>query len=372
MKKYSGRDIMRKIISYIQTQIKVLQEKLIDDESNKKIVALCMFVVAFLICAVMTIMNVITSKGWLTLATGAFTVLSAINIILAFRGQKAFNFALVLFTVEVIVMFTFFLISGNPEGFSSMWIPMIPTFGMLLYGRSRGSLVSGIMWVIMAALLWTPLGQMLSMYEYSASFQMRFPILFIAYFLLALLLETLRALSLGETKRLQALYKELSIRDSLTGLFNRQGFYTAIRDALAEVRIRQVGVIIFDIDHFKNINDTYGHSAGDIVLKTFANMIKTDLDMIVCRWGGEEFAAVYFDNNVTHDDLENFRKKVSEYVFDCFGSEVHMTVSLGVCEAPGYRIGEIEQLADMADVALYEAKNNGRNKVVYYNDLNLA
>ena len=362
---------MTKIIRFIQRAIQALQEKLVDDASNKKIVALCMFVVAFLICAGMTLMNIITSKGWLTLATGAFTALSAINIVLAFNGERHFNVALVAFTVEVIAMFTFFLVSGNPEGFSAIWIPMIPTFGMLLYGRLRGALVSGVMWAIMVLLLWTPLGDFVGIYTYTESFRMRFPILFIAYFLLALLLETLRSLAFDETKRLQALYKELSIRDNLTGLFNRQGFYTAIKDALAEVKIRQVGVIIFDIDHFKNVNDTYGHSSGDIVLKTFADLITSNLNMIVCRWGGEEFAAVYFDDNVTHNDLENFRSLIADYKFDCFGKEVHMTVSLGVCEAPGYRIGEIEQLADMADAALYEAKNNGRNKVVYYNDLNL-
>ncbi|MEP1554345.1 MAG: GGDEF domain-containing protein [Paraglaciecola sp.] len=172
--------------------------------------------------------------------------------------------------------------------------------------------------------------------------------------------------------RIESLNKQLermSRLDGLTELYNRQ--YWGEQLALEYKRDKRTDVasalIMMDIDFFKKINDTYGHLAGDSVIKSFANVIRkatreTDL---ACRYGGEEFAIILPDTPI--ENVEFVAERIRRFAEKKFvihdGIEVSYTVSIGVAGfKPSYK--SHTQWLDAADKALYKAKESGRNKVV--------
>jgi len=151
--------------------------------------------------------------------------------------------------------------------------------------------------------------------------------------------------------------------DKLTGAFNREFFEINIDLIIKETYPSNLGIILCDIDHFKRVNDTYGHNRGDIVLKEFTGIIKSSMrenDYLI-RWGGEEFVILIKVNNIKllKKVTENIRKCIENYNFDEVG---RVTSSFG---ATLYIDGEeISTSIARADKALYIAKDNGRNQLI--------
>ena len=160
--------------------------------------------------------------------------------------------------------------------------------------------------------------------------------------------------------------KERAIRDGLTGLFNHRYFQEYLEKLVRKGE--EFSLIMIDIDHFKRINDTYGHQAGDEVLKEISKVIKgcvrkTD---VVARYGGEEIACVLAGASLK-DAMrvaEVIRARVEEHPFEWGGGRIRVTVSLGVSHFPGAGMGR-EEVIKKADTALYRAKEEGRNRVRY-------
>ncbi len=347
-----------------------LTRDLNDDISNNKLFCIVTYSALGLVSLFMTVMNIVTDqKVYLTICTALFAVLCGVNIILALFGKTGNIIAKTLFAIEVIAMFTFFLVSGNPEGFSAIWICMLPSVGMFFFNRFRGTLICFAMFLIMIFFLWTDFGQTLLLYPYNAVFKMRFPILFVAFHLLAYLLETLRVSAFREMREMEQHYKELSIRDPLTKMYNRQGMYGHLEHNSHFHERDRIGVVMFDIDHFKDVNDQYGHNAGDVVLSRFAEIIKANLHAVVCRWGGEEFVAVFADDDVSKEQIFSVKELVKNEPFFDEGKEFHITTSIGVVSEYNFNVANIDSLIDKADKALYVAKNSGRNQVVFYHDI---
>ena len=136
-------------------------------------------------------------------------------------------------------------------------------------------------------------------------------------------------------------------------------------------------MVMIDIDHFKSINDQYGHQAGDEALKQFAEILKQNTRFIdrVGRYGGEEFAIILpqIFNTEAFEMAERLRSIVSAYPFTIFKEkkhplEIHMTISLGIASLPE-DADTLDLLVNKTDKALYEAKDRGRNCVVQYRDI---
>lgn len=346
--------------------LKNIQAKLTNEDENKRIIMVSTYTILALVSFVMTVLNIVTKKGLLTTSTAVFCLLCLLNLGLTYSGPRRRRLAAVLFAVEIIVLFTFFLVSGNPEGFSSIWIVMLPSLGMMFFGRKRGSLVCGIMLLILIFFLWSPTGVQFLMYPYTGSFRMRFPILYTAFYLLALFLDSIQDLTFREVDRLQNLYREQSMRDNLTGLLNRQGLYATLFHINVYHSTRPINILMLDIDFFKRVNDTYGHTMGDEVLRELANLLQCNLkDTIACRWGGEEFVVIDPSCDISPKTLERFRKLVEGHPFLCDGVTAHITISIGVAESPCAGVQDLDALINSADTALYAAKEAGRNCVVY-------
>lgn len=175
----------------------------------------------------------------------------------------------------------------------------------------------------------------------------------------------------ADLQKKSAEFQVLSTTDALTGALNRTGLKRVLerRDKAGEVR-SQTCVMVFDIDHFKRINDTRGHDTGDRILQTFTEIIGGNIRANDClaRWGGEEFVLVCYE--VSRDAAlaigEKLREAVAHHRFEPQGRPLNVTVSIGI--ALGKPGENFEQLLKRADVALYKAKAGGRNQVEIADD----
>jgi diguanylate cyclase (GGDEF)-like protein len=157
--------------------------------------------------------------------------------------------------------------------------------------------------------------------------------------------------------------------DALTGVYNKRHFEESLRLAVFTTRTspRPLSLIVFDLDHFKRINDTHGHTAGDQVLCELAKVVNETLfpDQIFGRIGGEEFAVLWEGSKLRTavEHAEKIRARVAGHHFSFEGNSFPITVSLGVAERPPGHEEEAERLYERADEKLYQAKAGGRNRV---------
>ncbi|NLW56401.1 MAG: GGDEF domain-containing protein [Firmicutes bacterium] len=173
-----------------------------------------------------------------------------------------------------------------------------------------------------------------------------------------------------ENTRLHQETKKMAWHDSLTGLYNRNYMNIFLFSIFQDNNNLQLGCIIFDLDFFKEVNDTYGHLTGDQVLAKTANILKkySTHDRIACRHGGEEFIMLGLNHQPAElaAIAETIRQEIETTPF--FATEdqpFHLTISCGVAGIPEHA-STISDLLARADQALYQAKNSGRNLVVVY------
>ncbi len=174
----------------------------------------------------------------------------------------------------------------------------------------------------------------------------------------------------AQIKQIQDLQDELrdqTLRDPLTGLYNRRQLHQVLAATLTSRAAGPTSLVMVDLDHFKSVNDTFGHQAGDQVLIALARVLAagTRPDDIACRYGGEEFAIVLpgASTAVAMERAESWRRAFGALVVQIAEEAVQCTLSAGVATWPGH--GEDpDQLLGAADRALYQAKVGGRDQVV--------
>jgi diguanylate cyclase (GGDEF)-like protein len=161
----------------------------------------------------------------------------------------------------------------------------------------------------------------------------------------------------------------LTTVDGLTQVFNKRYFLETLEREIGRAQRyrRELSLIIFDIDHFKKINDTYGHLAGDHVLKHLALVIKSRIrrEDILSRYGGEEFAIILpeIDRDNAVQFAEKIRRLIEKAVFRFEDTEIPVTISIGVA-AYGEGLEDVTEFIKVADERLYDAKVQGRNRVL--------
>jgi two-component system, cell cycle response regulator len=167
----------------------------------------------------------------------------------------------------------------------------------------------------------------------------------------------------------EELYR-LAINDALTGLYNKRYLMDYLQRELARSARygRPLTLILFDIDHFKAINDTMGHLAGDLTLRDLAGRLRSEIsgDDLLARYGGEEFAVVLPETKLESgaELSESLRQAVEKHPFAFEGRPYSVTISLGVASTQGNEALSPQDLIARADERLYRAKNDGRNRVV--------
>ncbi len=166
----------------------------------------------------------------------------------------------------------------------------------------------------------------------------------------------------------QQMYESV-LRDSLTRVFNRRYFVDRL-DAELAFSLRHgmpMTLVLFDVDHFKNVNDTFGHAAGDEILAQIAARVGETIrtEDVLARIGGEEFAVICRGIDASHGPLvaERLRHSVAARPFSWSGNTMPCTISVGVVSLPEVPLSDRDQVMAAADAALYAAKRSGRNRV---------
>lgn len=170
----------------------------------------------------------------------------------------------------------------------------------------------------------------------------------------------------GRSLESYMLYNE-AMEDPLTGLRNRRGLHAHYERRIATLRIyEKASIIMCDIDHFKHVNDTYGHNAGDEVLKYVANLLQSSIriDDGAFRWGGEEFILLLPHKSTAEAIVlaERLRSLIEESVITFEGTDIKITMSFGVSEINPELT--TEENVEAVDAKLYYAKEHGRNRVI--------
>ncbi|MFM2585159.1 GGDEF domain-containing protein [Vibrio campbellii] len=160
---------------------------------------------------------------------------------------------------------------------------------------------------------------------------------------------------------------EISRKDGLTGLFNRAYWEQSLKEEFAQLKVIEgaSSLVIFDIDHFKKVNDTYGHHTGDEVIRRTSSLLrKTARSSDICgRFGGEEFTVLLPHTNQEQANYfaERLRKRIEQEIVKVEEFLINYTISIGVCEYKSYFESHTQWLKS-ADAALYRAKESGRNQ----------
>lgn len=172
-------------------------------------------------------------------------------------------------------------------------------------------------------------------------------------------------------ERFQREMFERSVRDSLTGLYNR-GYFLGEVGLLGDrsaLRGLGLGIFMIDLDRFKAINDTFGHDAGDLVLREVAGVLRQSMrgDDLIARFGGEEFVAALPVAAPEHsaERAERIRTNLAARKIEVAGEPLRVTVSVGIAYAPPGRPRSVSSLIATADRGLYQAKSAGRDRVVF-------
>jgi diguanylate cyclase (GGDEF)-like protein len=165
--------------------------------------------------------------------------------------------------------------------------------------------------------------------------------------------------------------KTQAITDELTGLFTYRYFVLRLNNELERAKRYNLNLslIITDIDHFKNINDTYGHETGNIILQEVSEILKTNSRKadVLFRYGGEEFCVIL--TNTSSEGAFSYSEKIRTLIEQASfaGAKcIKLTLSFGVATFPKYDISTINELINAADIALYHAKHTGRNRVILF------
>ncbi|MBW2143456.1 MAG: GGDEF domain-containing protein [Deltaproteobacteria bacterium] len=164
--------------------------------------------------------------------------------------------------------------------------------------------------------------------------------------------------------------RAIALRDGLTGLYNHRYFQEILDKELSlAMRYRRpFSLIMFDLDHFKEVNDSYGHRVGDIVLQEISALVLKTVrtNDVAARYGGEEFSIIAPETDLKGAAVlaERIRRAVEQMEIVAGSATIRVTISVGVATyLPGTEGTNKAELLDAADAAMYNAKNNGRNKL---------
>ncbi|MEL0632176.1 GGDEF domain-containing protein [Pseudoalteromonas carrageenovora] len=315
---------------------------------------------------VLTLLNLFYFASYELALIDAFGLFVSLGIYIWFNKTANVNIAAWAVTFMVVSLFLMFVISVGGHAHSLFWATLIPPLTFFLVGRNWGSIFSAVAFGVCAYLVYLQqqqtitigLGSLFNLIEVS-----------LAHILIFRFYEKTRFSAYQHLATRNIEIQHLAETDKLTGLYNRQKFDSELSRLIAKDEGVQSTnyLLICDIDHFKKVNDTYGHLVGDRVLSEFANILKDKLppNTLIARWGGEEFTVILTGESLA--DVTTQANQLKEYINDHPAANIPITISIGLAHI---KFGStVLNTLEQADKALYTAKKNGRN-LVYVSDNN--
>lgn len=180
-----------------------LTELVLNDEQRARLLSIGCYMILGVVSVFMTAVNVATGKHLLMVSTLAFAIACLLDVLFVTVFDLNYKSVQTVFQIEALFLFAFFIVSGTPEGFSAIWSLLLPVGGMLIFGKRRTTILSISMLCILVFFFYTVPGRNLLQYQYTESFMLRFPMAFVAFFLTAYFLETIRERTVNELRRLK-------------------------------------------------------------------------------------------------------------------------------------------------------------------------
>ena len=300
---------------------------------------------------------------WGNITTLSIGLLAAISYNIALLTSKT---SLITTLLMMVFLHFFWLITCDVELTGLLWcIVLLPLFFFLLGYKRGGALVLSLFFASALILLrpeWFALDT-----SYSPGVSYRFLLAYLVLFWVSLLVEYIRFQTRVRLREAKDYLNIQAKTDELTGLSNRRGFKQYLGEVEQRTEMKNsFAVIVGDLDHFKQINDQYGHEVGDFVLREIAKTLKSLVrseDLIV-RWGGEEFLLLLVNTDLNGAQIlaEKIRQTISSTHYSTDQGKLAVSMSLGVdAQKVG---GDLYATLGAADRAMYEAKRRGRNCVV--------
>ena len=285
------------------TTIQKIRQQLTDDEHRYRFQIILIPLIFGLIALAMSALNLLTEEYSLMMATFAFSIMSFIcSIITAFR-PKFVQLSYAVFNTLLLVMCIYFVIDGGADGFSPLWIILLPSCGLIFSGRKSGTFFCTVMFAILVFLMWTPYGRSLLEYDYSPTFLLRFPILYASCYFIGLFFETARKMTYDSLKATQQELWLLSVRDGMTGINNHAKFTQDLDALLNDDKVHTAGFVYVDINGLKHTNDTQSHDVGDRMIYSCVKVLTDRFGNDICyRMGGDEF--IVFLRGCTEEEFD--------------------------------------------------------------------
>ncbi len=275
---------------------------------------------------------------------------------------------LILLGCSASLLCAYILIGDGPaDGSAMLWIAIYPSTAILYLGLRYGTAMFIVFYTFLLGLFYTPLESIMTV-TFTESMQIRLLMVCLASFVFVWFLEFARFKANLALHKAAHRIEQSSLTDTLTGLGNRRDFDRSLAWTMARSSRNNVqySLAILDIDHFKRVNDTYGHAVGDQVLTHIASEVETQIRNAdrMFRWGGEEFAIIMpaTTMNKAMAGAERIRMHIERTPFLLGNEQIFLTVSLGIYS--GNESSDVAYPMHIADQCLYRAKSTGRNKVV--------
>lgn len=279
--------------------------------------------------------------------------------------------ALVLYSLYALMFYLIY--TGGVEQTGPLWIFIVAPLSVFIHGLKRGLVDITFFVVIMSLIMFMPI-ESVNHAQYSTEFKLRLIYSFLTVTALSSLYEYSRNKSYKHALELSDKYQQLAHFDTLTQLSNRRdALHIFKREQARAIRNNQpLSIILCDVDHFKKINDQFGHNAGDEVLKALAKLFTDNMrdQDCVARWGGEEFLFILpntdFKNAYVFAD--KIKNKIQRHIINYEDKNISMTISMGVEQFKSTQT--IDEVINTADKYLYQAKDAGRNQIFPKSELN--
>lgn len=284
----------------------------------------------------------------------------------AYRKFKKIKITSAIILYSLYILMFYLIYTGGVKNTGPLWIFIVAPVSVYIHGLKRGLIDMALFVIIITTIMFIPT-DMVAHTAYSTEFKLRLICSFVTVTFLSALYEYSREKSYKHTLELSKKYQQLAHHDPLTKLSNRRDALSILKREQARIiRSKEaLSIIICDVDHFKKINDQYGHNAGDAVLVELAKIFTHNIrgqDCVV-RWGGEEFLFILPQTLAKNANVcaEKIQKKLQDNLVNYKGEDIKVTVSMGIEQFNGNQ--SIDEIINNADKYLYQAKNAGRNQI---------
>lgn len=312
---------------------------------------------------IMAVYDIVAGQTCLLAVSIALAIVSSAVFFLQLALKQYRRWIAYVYGLMSIVMSVYLLYTGGMEGYSFLWIFLVPTISVMVVGRRDSLVFNIILQTIIVVMLQTPLHTRL-LYDYPSALRTLFPLAIFFLTCCVYVGELMRYRTQRKLADTTEKLRSFAYNDPLTGAYNRHALVSHFADLDSDAYGLSFAMI--DLDYFKRVNDRYGHITGDKVLIHIVRLITEDIppNATLYRWGGEEFLLILktMDETEAMAICEAIRRHAETTPLIAGEHNIRVTLSIGRCH--GAEGTTINECIAAADENLYRAKQSGRNRVV--------